>query len=270
MNTDSRRDKQQEPDRFDIFTMEEAEQAARAALECDRDEPGDFIRMLVTLLDASRDARMTDALDFLIDGAFSCSISFSAARKRYVKALRKGRNPDEESRAEFRAEPDSPSPLIDFCAELFTTARDVIARGNKDELRGFKLAIEAMLSDLPAPDASPEPSQTSKPDKRRERFMELAEAYGSIEYVWHNLEKILWAAERTDNEEEFEQQVLADALALVIQSPHTPEALRGQLEQSILDIEGETDAQEPLDPDNLREWFPIALRRLKEQQEKVE
>jgi hypothetical protein len=82
--------------------------------------------------------------------------------------------------------------------------------------------------------------------------------------VFKHVEKVIYAAQRTKGEEEFEYQLLADALALILQSPDTPADLRNTVERASADLAVETNAQDTTDPDNLREWFPVALDRLKQ------
>jgi hypothetical protein len=261
---------------------------------------------------------------------------------------------------------DSASPLIDFCAELFTTARDVIARGDKGELAALKSALSAMLSDLPAPDASTDEAKDSQsqarpvnavghlwiyrneegsgnyisiriptgdepplavqfnaPDgttriiadffagvdeqgtqasietytetgeegpalvihaadvgadgervsepaprsRRDERFEELLEKYGPLEYVRKQLAEVLITAEEAESPEQFEWQSLANALALVVGSEHTPTNLYNDITESLMELARSTRAQDPADPENLRVWLPTALQRLQKQKE---
>lgn len=50
----------------------------------------------------------------------------------------------------------------------------------------------------------------------------------------------------------------------MLESPHTPDGLRRSVADDLLSISSDTSASDPLDPDNVREWFPIALGRLNE------
>jgi hypothetical protein len=99
---------------------------------------------------------------------------------------------------------------------------------------------------------------------RRNRWQVIGELMELIDHepVFVHVEKLVWAAQRTNGEEEFKHQVLADAVALLLESPHTPDGLRRSIADDLLSISSDTRASGPLDPDNVREWFPIALARL--------
>jgi hypothetical protein len=249
-----------------------------------------------------------------------------------------------------------PELFTPYLAGLFTTAQEVLARGNKDELRAFRQALAAIREELPAPESSPEPASVADASDEREltdeeliaeveragaelaallenpylpeslreqiddavlefldvntentaasqirggwheiakraveqrrvenllsrpepvmpsesenqgarRLIELHNESINRKSLWHYVERLLYASQRCESEEGFERQMLADALALVISSPHTPVELHDDLVQRLCDISNSTKVQDPADPDNVREWFPLALRKLKQ------
>lgn len=73
----------------DIFTPQEAERLAKAALEATHDAPDDFIRALLPFIDdESVEVRVRDAIEMMVDGAFARSVAFDIAKDEYLDDLR--------------------------------------------------------------------------------------------------------------------------------------------------------------------------------------
>jgi hypothetical protein len=91
----------QEP--YYIFTREEAERLVTEALDTDLDEPEPFVRLLLVLLDNTREPRLEESIRLLLKAAYDSSIVRSINFDEYIEAIREGKNIVEESRARWLA-----------------------------------------------------------------------------------------------------------------------------------------------------------------------
>lgn len=161
-------EKDQKQDLHGLFAPERAREMVDQAMYVERDEPENFIRMLLLLHDHSKDALMSDALMALIVAAYDCSSPHSAALDKYLDSLRapSARSPEPASVA-ARVDPTrrgakaSLSPTVDALGGLFDTAREVIERDDPHELRAFKQALAEIREELQAPESSPQPASVA-------------------------------------------------------------------------------------------------------------
>lgn len=84
-----------------IFTREEAGDLIRKALDTSLDEPEPFVRLLLVLFDNVKDSRLEDSIYLLIKVAYNGSLVHSRDLGEYLEAIRQGKNPMEEIRAQW-------------------------------------------------------------------------------------------------------------------------------------------------------------------------
>lgn len=278
----------------DIIGPDEAERMVDAILyPRTGSETKPLVKVLAIIERHITDATAKDSLRFLMEAAYNKSIEHDDNLNEYIEAcLREDDEPSPrapESSPELASGNDvsdervenvmrlgeqlaaileNPETPVDLYNELVDTISDLETAtdpGNAVRLRENWPRIAEHLLSKPSPRV-PTKEPTRKEQNRQQVIRELA-GYADRDGVIERVETVLWAAQRTNSEEEFEHQVLADALALVIKSVYTPQALYNDLVQMLCDISMETKAQDPADPDNIREWFPIALARLKKQKQ---
>jgi hypothetical protein len=93
-----------ERDVSEVFSAECSVDMVDRAMDDDRDEPDNFIRMLLAVLDCTRDSRAQEALYRLIEAAYDCSIIKDAALDEYLDKLRSGGKPTAEFKEGRRKE----------------------------------------------------------------------------------------------------------------------------------------------------------------------
>ncbi|HST20995.1 MAG TPA: hypothetical protein VLR90_07755 [Blastocatellia bacterium] len=90
MTSHNEEPKQAQEDLRDIFTEQRSMELVDRAMNDDRDEPDNFIRMLLLLYDHSNDTATQAAIMNLIRAAYSRSLAHSNTLNTYLDSLRGG------------------------------------------------------------------------------------------------------------------------------------------------------------------------------------
>lgn len=107
-------------DLYTLFSLERSMQLVNEAMKDDRDEPENFIRMLLLLYDHTKDRPLRDALFNLMAAAYDLSAAHTSAFDAYLDHLR-GRQPEGAPRCAARPEslsfmqPESPIDAGGVC-----------------------------------------------------------------------------------------------------------------------------------------------------------
>jgi hypothetical protein len=222
---------------------------------------------LLPIYDLSSDPAAREAALNLIRVAYDVTTEADDSFFEYLNTLRGSMASPEVGSATAthsttQSDNQRSADLLDSVASVYSEAAAALRRGDEGQIDTFRQGLRKLL-DLLADDR-----QTADPrEQATERYIELLDEYGNRDYVRAHLMRVLIVAEEAEGQEAFEREILTEAVALLLQSDDAPSQLHNALSDSLNEILEDTQANDALDPDNVRAWFPTALQRLKEKEQ---
>jgi hypothetical protein len=187
-------EKDQKQDLRDIFDNEHSAELIGEIFNSDTTDPEGFIRALLPIFDLSRDGAVIDAVGNLMRAAYNKSVVADDSFDQYLSKLR-GERPE--------AKTTQVPPTVDFLAYLFTTAKEVFERGDREEMRLFRQTLKTLCAETPG--SSPDLASGAKAENRKvkeeqetDHFCELLNEHSTEPRIRARLIEVLES--RTDDE----------------------------------------------------------------------
>ena len=143
------------------------------------------------------------------------------------------------------------SKLRKFLEEEVADAESALA-----DMKRKKLTIVEGESEESGPGQSDEPS-------REELLSLLVESFDRAAVI-DPVSSLLMRARDYLDDTDYNKQVLAIALSIVIANPYTPAAMRISIAEHLASLHGKANIQDAAAPEYITEWLPLALRKAEE------